>query len=473
MISRELAQRSGLPIVPRIEPNPKKGEQYVAGFDSAVVIFRSVARFLQGRDCPMLNDSVFLNWALPLMQNLPQSLRAKLFRFGGWWDASERKRMSDFRAEDVSQWMVNHFPRRRYPAVAVGSANGAIAHMCCALGIPYLPHTVLLHVRQKNDPDDLQAQLDAARPYGEHLVTNNPDVRLHQMSDPSHDQPMVGQMAYFRVKQLRLGEIEKQFLDDVLEPGATVFLVDCDMKWPVHQVADRYVFQAGGAGEMPAAEYETGSPRVEEFLREQGKDRKKWTPPPANTQAPEAEWGCPDSFGQDVQQWTQEMGLRFRPIRFHDPEDVSPVVAELHRWWYKKLGYQANRLFIETFCVMEPYWCLRTGTVPYWAVFPTGESLRRSREYLQSAEPYDEITAALFSNGVKSIDQAGPDRWRELFSLAKNGGRFLGQTESAFPYDFAVFSRYQREIQKLQPQYPLPSPLTVDEVDWFLKDRGM
>ncbi|HEY9666433.1 MAG TPA: hypothetical protein V6C91_06485 [Coleofasciculaceae cyanobacterium] len=56
------------------------------------------------------------------------------------------------------------------------------------------------------------------------------------------------------------------------------------------------------------------------------------------------------------------------------PQDPSPFVAELYRWWYRQRGLPnadsgsaaENRLFIESFVYLQPWWTLRLGLVPFW-----------------------------------------------------------------------------------------------------------
>src|SRR4051794_4419067 len=120
-----------------------KASRYVAKFDAAMAMFRALARFLKGKDNPQLGQPGLRMSLISVANWLPPRIRNSFYSLGGWLEAVPPDALEEFRAEEVSRWLVAQYPRRRYPAVMVGSANGAAAHLCCALGIPWLPQTVL------------------------------------------------------------------------------------------------------------------------------------------------------------------------------------------------------------------------------------------------------------------------------------------------------------------------------------------
>jgi hypothetical protein len=65
--------------------------------------------------------------------------------------------IAELDADAVARTVAAVYSRRRYPAVVVGSSNGALTHLCAALGVPWLPQMLLLPVRQRGlSPDDPQ-----------------------------------------------------------------------------------------------------------------------------------------------------------------------------------------------------------------------------------------------------------------------------------------------------------------------------
>jgi hypothetical protein len=183
------------------------------------------------------------------------------------------------RAEEIARWMIDAYPRRRYPAVAIGSWSGALIHLCAALGIPWLPQTVLIPVRRSGiHPDEPRRDLEAGVEWGRRLLAANPELELHHMHDPNQDHLMIRRMTYFRVKRLRLGDAFERFLGDTLTPGGTIFLSECGITWPTTRIAERHVFQFGAVGGATEEEYFRGGERVAAFLARYGCHRRRWDP---------------------------------------------------------------------------------------------------------------------------------------------------------------------------------------------------
>jgi hypothetical protein len=278
------------------------------------------------------------------------------------------------------------YPRRRYPAVVVGSSGGALVHLCAAMGVPWLPQTLLLPVRQRDvPPDDIRRAAHAFDRTARALLDRNPDLVLHHMHDPNQDRLTLARMAYFRVKRTRLGPAYERFLRESLDPGGTIVVAECAQRWPVTRIGERHVFQFGATGGLPADEYRTGSDRVAACLRRYHAPVDRWTAPPADDEAPEAEWGFEPALRDDIEAFADRHGYRVTRLAFDSPEALSAPVAELYRGWYRRLGRPADRLLVESFMLVDPWWTLRAGLVPYWSMFPVRPSLDGLHAYLDDA----------------------------------------------------------------------------------------
>jgi hypothetical protein len=95
-----------------------------------------------------------------------------------------------------------------------------------------------------------------------------------------------------------------------------------------------------------------------------------------------AEWGFEPALREDVERLAREQGYRIRRIVFNTPKQLSPLVADLYRGWYGKRGITDHRLLVESFIVMEPYWAIRGGLVPFWMVFNKQPSAQALAAYL-------------------------------------------------------------------------------------------
>ena len=160
-------------------------------------------------------------------------------------------------------------------------------------------------------------------------------------------------------------------------------------------------------------------------------------------------------------------------IVFEQPEAMSPLVADLYRWWYERLGVVDNRLVVDSFILMEPYWTTRTRSVPFWMVFNTEGSFRALDNYLGRARPFDELLVTLFSHGVDSIGLVPIEKWRTLFHRALQRGDFIGVDEAAFPRDFGVFVRYHFDfLRKISSRHAALPALTLEQLSEFLRQSG-
>jgi hypothetical protein len=369
--------------------------------------------------------------------------------------------------------MVSLYPKRRYPAVVVGSSNGAFIHICAALGIPWLPQTFLLPVARSGiHPDEPKEGAKWADELALSFLKKNPDVQLHHMHDPNQDRLMIQRMTYFRLKRLRLGKAFEHFIQQCLEPGGTIFILECNLKWPTTKQGERHFFQFGALGGATVKEYMQGGERVEHYLTRYKSHRRQWQPPKPDAEPPEAEWGFEPALREDIEQFARQHSYRIRRIIFEEPENLSPLVADLYMWWNRSRGIVDRRLLVESFILMEPYWTIRTGSVPYWMFFNKEPSAKALNIYLDYTDYFDEIFMMLFSHGVNSIGLVSIEQWHQILDRARSQGAFIGIDEKAYPRDFAVFIRYYFDlIRKIKPRYPIPPAMTLRQLDEFLNQN--
>jgi hypothetical protein len=460
-------------------PHRTLPQMYMANFDSTASMLRAVSSFLEGS--AHSNMGVLSERLAPLLarlgllvNRLPQSWRESIYTFGGATETVSPRRLDHFDADRLAAWKISQYPERPYPAVMLGSSNGAMVHLCAALGIPWLPQTFLMPVRRGGvHPDEPWQDFAWSKEPARRFLEANPDLELHHMIDPVQDLLMSRVLAYFRLKRLRLGPSYERFLRKNLQPGGTIFLLECELKWPCTKVGERHFFQFGAPGGATHEDLFEGTPRVEAFLQRYGSYRPYWDPPEPDTEAPEAEWGFAPQLREDVERFADQHGYRICRVVFGKPEDMSPLVADFYRAWHRSRGLLANRMIVESFLLVEPYWTLRVGAVPYWLVFPTEPQDRYLETYLDKAEPFDEIGMMLFSHGVDSVGLVPIERWRQLLGRARKRGFFVGVDEQAYPRDFAAMFRYHTDFkEKFSARYPLPGPLPLSRLEEFVAESG-
>jgi hypothetical protein len=416
----------------------------------------------------ILNSRRVGSWRI---DSAPVRLREKLWNWSGWLEALPAGQTGEIRSEDVSRLLLERYSRdRQYPAVMIGSANGAMIHLAAALGVPWLPQNFLVPVRKAGPghPDAPQASLESASEPARRMLDANPDLALHQMHDPNQDRPMLHHMYFFRLKRMSLGEQYRRFIEETLAPRGTIFIVDCARTWPGTTVQERHVFQFGGMGSVSPEEYFEGSPRVAEFLERYGAKVRRWQPPAADDEYPEGEWGFEEAIVDDIEELARHRGYRVRRIRFTEPEDLSALVANLHRWWYARLGMPIDRLLVGCFLLMEPYWTLRSASVPFWMKFNTEVSAQALEQYLESSPTFRHIDLLLFQHGVRSAGLVSAADWRQLLSRASQSARFVALRPERYPSSTSTYIRYIDSLRRTEPKFPLPQPLSLAELDEFL-----
>jgi hypothetical protein len=451
-----------------------KPEKYIANFDSASGMLRALGRFLDGKDFPALAVAPPVEALGAAVNMLPQRLREQVYIWSGWGESVPAKRLDKVQAEDISRWATDHYPERLYPGAMIGSASGALIHLCAALQIPWLPQTTFVAVRQpKIHPDDVSEAAEWGVKPGRLLLDANPELQLHHMHDANQDRLMVRRMTYFRVKRLRLGEAYARWLKEHVEPGGTIFVARSTRTFPTTRLGERHLFQPGALGGATEEEFLHGGPRVAEYLHRYGSHRRKWDPPEVDGESPEAEWGFEDALLEDIEQFAESNGYKLRQIVYEEPEHPSPLVADLYRRWNRRRNVPDRRLIAESFIMMEPYWVLRTGSIPYWMKFNMDPSLEWLEAYLDGADPFDFIHVMLFSHGVEAVGLPRVERWKQAAQRARLHGELLGVDEKRFPRDYATFVRYYTRLKRNIPdRYPMPGPLSIARLDEFLAEAG-
>src|ERR1700683_4704312 len=141
-------------IIVRQMPKQSSGS-YITGFDSTSSMLKSLGHCLHDKresagDFPQM-PYCFGDWA----DALPEALRKTLYRWSGVVVATQQNEHYRVQSEDISKLAIEQYPSKAYPAVMLGSSNGALTHLCAAMGIPWLPQTFLLSVKRPMGPDEL------------------------------------------------------------------------------------------------------------------------------------------------------------------------------------------------------------------------------------------------------------------------------------------------------------------------------
>jgi pimeloyl-ACP methyl ester carboxylesterase len=458
----------------RVAARPAADPEELASFDSASAVVRATGRALRGEGFPALGIEPPWEPLIGAVDALPRSLRRALYSTAGVAGASWPGALRRLDPSDLTRWVTSQYPPRRYPSVLVGASNGAAVHLALALGAPFLAQTFLVPIRHPGIPlGDLVGQMRWGARIARDFLRAHPDVQLHHMHDPNQDFLMARGMSYFRLKLRRLTSEYRRFIRERLEPGGTIVVVECEQRWPQARVGERHFFQSGAVGGLSPGDYLSADGALGAFLEGHGVDPDDYVAPAPDVDAPEAEWGFEPALLDELGDLAAREGYAVARLRFTDPEDLSPGVADLHRDWLSRASAPPTKALVESFILLEPLLAARLGYVPFWTTFSVTRSLDAAARHFRERPAFDRIDVFLFPHGIDSVGLARPAEWAELGRYARHGARLLGVDVDAFPADFAALSRYHHALLRGEwRERPLPKAMRFEEARAFLeRDR--
>lgn len=431
-------------------------KQVVASFDSASVLHAATVAALNGQPFPNLGSSSSAGLAVRVAGRLPWSMLHGIYSRIGASEGINPRRLGEVDLSTVAESFAARYPQRRYPAVLLGSSNGALTHLAAAMQVPWLPDTVLVPVAHVGDTDRADQAMDFGRSVAPALLDRNPDIVLHHMHDQLQDLLMAERMSYFRVKWCRLPEAYATFVEERLAPGGTVVVVRDHSNWPVTRVGPRHVFQVGGRGGTSPEEY-LALPHT----------------PAADDVVAESEWGLDPDFRDGVHAWCASRGYGCSEISYDGPQATAAAVATVMRNWYRSRGEPADRLVIPSFILGDPWQTICVAAVPFWTYFSVQPALQSLDAYLTEAEPYAEANVFLFEHGAESPGIATPEQFAAVLRRHGIAGHFQGLDRERFPHDIGTLGRYGKVFDQL-PRAEQPwSPLSVEEALRGLAATGL
>lgn len=439
--------------------DPLPATKVVASFDSASVLHASIASALRGRPFSNLGNPELLGRLVQVGTRLPWPIVREIYRRVGGAEGIRPQRLSRVDLAAVAASFAGGYPDRRYPAAMIGSSNGALTQLAAAMQVPWLPQTVLVPVHRIGDPRRPDQALDFGRQWGPQLLQANPDVTLHQMHDAAQDRLMTARMAYFRVKWTTLPEAYARFLDDHLDPGAPVFLVDDQVSWPVTRVGERHWFQTGGLGGLSARQH---------------LDRPY--APPADSEAPEAEWGAEPSFVDSIEDWCVAHDHPAIRVSYEGPQQAAHPIAQIMKVWMSDRGERTDRLIVPSFILGDPWRELNRGLVPFWTYFPVRDAVESLDRHLQRSDRYRKVYVLGFQHGARSPGVAMPDDF--LTTIARHGAEpeLLAVRAGEWPHDIGSMARYGAALDGLpsaeQPWSPLSPAAAIAALRTTPDDHG-
>ncbi|MGC4806320.1 hypothetical protein [Micromonospora sp. DT233] len=430
------------------------GDRVVAVGSPGRVLVAAAARALRGEDCADLGTPTVLS----RFTAVPEPVRRAAAARAAGRTALTAEQTAEVDAARVARWIVEQYPRRRYPGVVLGSPHGAAAHLAVALGVPWLPAAFETTVRwHRGAVDRPAAALEHGAVLAARLLAGNPDVHVRQVHCPASRGAQAGATVSLAVRWQCLPAAYARFLAERVSAGAPVLLVRDARTWPVHDVGRGHSFQAGSPGSgLEPVDFHPDSPALRQVLRCAGGDGARWEPAEVTTGQGYAEHGVEAGFELAVGQWAGRRGHRLHRVLVDRPEALSAAVADLYRAWLRRAGKTGDRLVVECGRLLDPWQVVRAGLVPYWCENATRRSVDAVEWWLAGSEAFSSVDVLPESPGLRSPALAGLPQWLAVAAFGRRRRAVDRTAARGYPMA-AVPTRRATEVLRAQP-YDLPVP---------------
>jgi hypothetical protein len=429
-----------------------------------------ISRGLQGRDCDDLGDAGALarfgDGAKALRRGSASRVRADL---GPRPDLADR-----VDAEEVARWVIDQYPRQRFPGALIGSPHGAAAHLATAMGMPWLPAGFEMAVWWPDgSTDDPAGAMRYGARFAHRFLEANPDLTVRQVHDPTVRGALAGCAVSLFARWRSLPDPYRRFLASQLAPGAPILSLRDARTWPVLDAGSRYTFQLGGpTSGLEPGDFVAAGPDLCQVLRRQGGDRARWRPPSESCPEGFAEAGLEPELEEDVRDWAVGHGRRFHRALYARPEVLSASTADVYRQWLRASGKTGNRLVVECGRLLDPAQVVRAGLVPYWCENATRGSVCGAELWLAGSSPFTSVDVLVEAPGVMSSAVAPMPQWRAVASFGTRRGVVDPVSARGYPLG-RMPTRHATKVLRGQPyDLPRPAPLRFDAALAGLRDQG-
>ncbi|MEW5945729.1 MAG: hypothetical protein AB1742_05985 [bacterium] len=438
-------------------------------FDSAAVIYRSVAQALRGRHYDPA--SVFptgANAFAVLSSVMTRRGKVRLIEAAERFAGTRKKLARRVRAEEVAQRFAAGHRKRRYKTIVTGAPSGGVAHACALLGAPFLPAHFLYSFHDPTDPDDVTAY----RKHGEELagaiLKNNPGVMIVNHYDPVHDRFLIKYVNHVRLKFTRLPDAYRKFIENRLMHDGRLIIANCTFPWRQYRIGENLYFQAGGLGDFSDTDFIEGNETLSEYKRKQGAKHPEggWKLDAPLEIQPESEWGTPAGFADSAKEFADDRGIEYLELKFDHPGKYSELAYRLYALSCAKAGVRLNRVLLDCFTFLAPHAGLSLGVLPLWLPFNCSDSLRFAKRFLEAqGKTYDSIFLALVPTFCAPPDTPHAREWKK--ELQPFGAvTLIGTSAKAYPEDIRSFFRFLPDIHGKIKKIVLPelTPPDLEEI---------
>ncbi len=318
--------------------------------------------------------------------------------------------------------------RGRYRYVVIGAPSGGAAQLASIYGAPLLPCNILTPVPRRNpgDPDDIDDYLSDAIELSRGLaarIRGVADILIHY--DPIHDRGWVARELTIRIHLKALPEAYRRFMENHLEPGATIIYIDVKHPWLQFRVDDNIYVQIGGADGIGDTEYIHGGRNLEEAAEALGAPSSGWwssiLDSATRERLPESEWGSRQGLRRSVEEYAEQHGLGLVVIEaasFYNTMVLGTAA-------YLSTSLEPRGVLVENYKQSASTTMIKKHLVPVWSVFTTRASLRYTERILRHLAGergvggealYVTVPYGYIEQGFRWPDATRLSEWREMLN---------------------------------------------------------
>ncbi|MBO4160670.1 hypothetical protein [Micromonospora antibiotica] len=459
-----------MPAGPTAQGAGLAGDRVVAVGSPARVLVAAAARALRGVDCADLGQPSPPSRFTPA----PEPVRRAAAARAAGRVALTAAQAGEVDGERVARWIVDQYPRDRYPALVLGSPHAAAVHLAVALGVPWLPTGFEMTAHwTRGAVDRPGAALDQGAAFAARVLAGNPDLHVRQVHCPASRGALAGVAISLVARWRALPVAYARFLADRLTPRAALLLVGDGRRWPVSDSGQGHSFQLGSpASGLEPVDFHTDSPTLRQVLRAVGGTGQGWEPPAVTAAREPAEHGVEPGFTRTLDHWARSRGHELRQVQTPHPGALSAATADLYRRWLRRAGKTGDRLVVECGRLFDPWQVVRAGLVPYWCENATRRSVEEVEWWLAGSEPFSSVDVLPESPGMRSPALAGLPQWLAVAAFGRRR-RALDRTAARGYPVASVATRRATEVLRGQPyDLPTPPPLSVADALAGLRDAG-
>ncbi len=418
---------------------------------SSPIVTRSVAAALNGEFAGGYEFKCYERIGLRLLGMLPGAVAGWAIPRTQRGSGLDPDAIAGLKAEDLCRNRLMDYRKIQtpLPGVVIGVAQGgATAHLARLLNAAFLPQAFVLTLRGGAPHGEAEPYVRLSQDLALQITERNPELISIQHFDPVHDGWLTKRVNHLRLKLTQLPEVYRNFIRENVVPGGEVVYLDGGASWLRQKIGDRNYYQAGGWGAIPAEEFYYGSERLQRYAAQEKLAASSWRLPGFEIErGPESEWGSEAGLGSSLQEFCDQAGYHFVPIRFEDPNQFSLLAFQAYRSFLEGQGIQPAGAIVEMFSQFDASIVHQANLLPIWLIFNTEDSLAFLKKMLPRVPVDLPVYFSALSTFSMTPDLVQWDQW--MVTLSDRRWINAGARGSHYPADAIALLDWKQPLLRV------------------------